>query len=109
MSIKPVVPRDKARGDIEEAIEYYLREAGGQVALGFIDAVENAFQAIAAYPSAGTPRYAHELDLPGLRCKYLKNYPHIVFYVETGDRIDVWRVLHAHRDIPAWMRVTEDE
>ena len=55
MSNKPVVPRDKARDDIEEAIEYYLREAGDQAAVGFIDAVENAFQAIAAYPSAGTP------------------------------------------------------
>jgi toxin ParE1/3/4 len=26
-----------------------------------------------------------------------------VFYVEAGRDIDVWRVLHAHRDIPAWL------
>jgi toxin ParE1/3/4 len=27
-----------------------------------------------------------------------------VFYIERGDHIDIWRVIHAHRDIPAWMR-----
>jgi toxin ParE1/3/4 len=27
-----------------------------------------------------------------------------VFYVERPDHIDVWRVLHDTRDIPAWMQ-----
>jgi toxin ParE1/3/4 len=27
-----------------------------------------------------------------------------VFYVERHDHIDVWRVLHGQRDIPAWMQ-----
>jgi hypothetical protein len=26
-----------------------------------------------------------------------------VFYVERDEHVDVWRVLHAQRDIPAWM------
>jgi toxin ParE1/3/4 len=26
-----------------------------------------------------------------------------VFFVEREDHIDVWRVLHGKRDIPAWM------
>jgi toxin ParE1/3/4 len=26
-----------------------------------------------------------------------------VFYIEMDDHIDVWRVLHGERDIPAWM------
>jgi len=25
------------------------------------------------------------------------------FYVERADSIDVWRVLHSQRDIPAWL------
>ena len=29
--------------------------------------------------------------------------PHLVFYVECPDHIDVWRMLHGRRDIPAWM------
>jgi len=31
----------------------------------------------------------------------LKCYPHLVFYVERADHIDVWRVLHGERDIPS--------
>ena len=34
----------------------------------------------------------------------LKRYPYLVFYIEQDDHIDVWRVLHSHRDIPSWLR-----
>ena len=47
---------------------------------------------------------AHELNLPGLRVWQLARYPHLVFYMERPDHIDVWRVLHGQRDIPAWMK-----
>lgn len=30
-------------------------------------------------------------------------FPPLVFYLETKDCIDIWRVLHTARDIPAWM------
>ena len=30
--------------------------------------------------------------------------PYLVFYVERGDSIDVWRVLHGKRDVPARIR-----
>ena len=33
----------------------------------------------------------------------LGRYRDLVFYVECDEHIDVWRVLHAQRDIPAWM------
>ena len=32
-------------------------------------------------------------------------YPHLVFYVDRGSHVDVWRVLHGERDIPAWMQM----
>jgi plasmid stabilization system protein ParE len=31
-------------------------------------------------------------------------YPYLVFYIERPDHIDVWRVLHGQRDVPAWMQ-----
>jgi toxin ParE1/3/4 len=43
------------------------------------------------------------LDLPGLRSWPLTRYPHLVFYIERSDHIDVWRVLHGQRDIPVWL------
>lgn len=102
--MKPVVPREQAKRDVDEIIEYYLNEGAAHAALGFIDALEQAFGHISRHPAAGSPRYAHELDLPGLRCRSLTRYPHLVFYVEQSDYVDVWRVLHGERDIPKWMR-----
>jgi toxin ParE1/3/4 len=101
---KPVIPRALASRDVEEAIEHYRGESAGQAALGFIDALEQAYAQISRHPATGSPRYAHQLNLPGLRCWPLTRYPHFVFSVEHGDHIDVWRVLHGQRDIPAWMQ-----
>lgn len=107
MSPKRIIPRQRANRDIDEAVDYYLRDAGEKAALGFIDALDRAYRHIARHPATGSPRYAHELDLPGLRSWPLKRYPYLVFYVERDDHIDVWRILHAERDIPAWMREPE--
>ncbi len=71
-----------------------------------MDALEQALRHIERNPVTGSPRYAHELDLPGLRCWQVKDYPHLVFYVESEDHVDVWRVLHGNRDIPEWLSVS---
>ena len=103
MKPKPVIPRELANRDIDAAIKHYLRENAEQAAIGFIDALEQAYAHIGRNPATGSPRYAHELNLPGLRFWPLAHYPHLIFYIERDDRIDVWRVLHGQRDIPAWM------
>ena len=103
MTVKPIIPRALANRDVDEAVEYSLGEGSEQAALGFIDALEQAYSHIGRHPASGSPRYTHELNLPGLRCWPLKHYPQLVFYVERTDHIDVWRILHGQRDIPAWM------
>lgn len=101
--MKDVVPRVLANRDVEEAIEHYLVESTPKVALGFVDELEKAYAHIARHPSAGSPRYAHQLGLADLRFWRLGRYPYLVFYVEREEHIDAWRVLHEQRDIPAWM------
>ena len=101
MTAKPVVLRDRARRDLDEAVEHYLAEAGAAVALDFIDVLEDAFRRIGEQPASGSPRYAHELQIPGLRFRMPGKFPHLVFYVEREAELDVWRVLHGARDIPA--------
>ena len=108
MRAKPVVPREQAKQDVEDAVACYLGEDAESAALGFIDALEKAYAHIGRHPSTGSPRYAHELNLPGLRSWPLARYPYLVFYVERPDHIDVWRVLHGQRDIPAWMQEPEN-
>jgi toxin ParE1/3/4 len=78
-----------------------------EAALGFIDALQGAYGHIGRHPETGSSRYAGELNLPGLRLWPLKKYPHLVFYLERSDHIDVWRVLHGQRDIPASMHEPE--
>jgi toxin ParE1/3/4 len=101
---KPLVLRELARRDIEEAIAFYLTEAGETVALRFIDAVEAAFRQIRTNPGAGSPRYAHELELPDLRTRQVRGFPFLIFYHDGPGQADVWRVLNAARDIPKWLR-----
>ena len=101
MNGKPVVLRERAQRDIDEALGNYLTETRSAVALDFIDALEDARRQIGAQPATGSLRYAHELDIPGLRIRTVKRFPYLVFYVEREAEIDVWRVLHGARDSPA--------
>lgn len=107
MKPRLVVSREQANRDVEDAISHYLSEDAEHAALGFVDALEQAYAHIGRHPSTGSPRYAHELSLPGLRSWPLTRYPYLVFYMEHADRIDVWRVLHSQRDIPAWMQASD--
>ena len=103
MKSKPIVARERANADVVAAIDYYLGEDAVQAAMGFIDALERAYAHIGSYPATGSGRCAHELNLPGLRSWKLTRYPYLIFYVEREDSIDIWRVLHGQRDIPAWL------
>ena len=108
MKAKHVVPREQAQQDVEDALAYCMAEDAESAALGFIDALEQAYSHIGRHPATGSPRYAHDLNLPGLRSWPLTRCPYLVFYVERSDHVDVWRVLHGQRDIPAWMQDPED-
>lgn len=104
---KPVVPREQAKRDVDEIIAHYLSENAEQAALRFIDELERAYPHIGCHPGTGSPRDAHELSLPSLRTWPIARYPHLIFYVERPEHIDVWRVLHGQRDIPMWMQGAE--
>ncbi|MBZ9796652.1 type II toxin-antitoxin system RelE/ParE family toxin [Mesorhizobium sp. ES1-4] len=104
MAAKAIVPRSLALRDIEEAVDYFAREVGSRVALGYVEDLQSAYELIASHPASGSLRYGYEIGLPGLRSVQLKRYPYLIFYVEQTDHIDVWRVLHARMNIPAWLQ-----
>ena len=108
MKAKPVGPRERAHRDVEDAVAHYLAEGAETAALGFIDPLEAAYRHIGRHPATGSPRYAHELNLSGLRSWPLTRYPYLAFYVERSDHVDVWRVLHGQRDIPEWIQEPGD-
>ena len=58
---------------------------------------------VAGFSGFGDSASTHPA-LEGLRASPLRRYPYLVFDVEPEDHLEVWRVLHAQRDIPAWMQ-----
>ena len=101
MAARSVQLRERAATDIEHAVRYYRSEAGADVALGFIDAIERTVGQIARSPKSGSLRFAYELAIPDLRVRPVARFPYLVFYVVGDDVIDVWRVPYTKRDIPS--------
>lgn len=95
--------RALAAVDIEAAVDHYRAEAGSQTALDFVDALEAAINHLRQYPDGGSLRFALELEIPELRSWPLQKFPYLIFYLAQDDRVDIWRVLHARRDIPAYL------
>lgn len=95
--------RAPAAADIEAAVAHYRDQAGPITALDFVDALEAAIDHLRRHPRIGSLRFAFELEIPGLRSWALQRFPYIVFYVTDDHRVDIWRVLHARRDIPAYL------
>ena len=107
MTIKPVILRILAEQDLQQASLHYQSEGGEALALDFIEEAEQAFRRIGRNPAIGSPRYAYELSLEGLRVLPLRRFPYLIFYIEQPEALDVWRVLHGQRDIPSWMQSSE--
>jgi toxin ParE1/3/4 len=106
--VKPVQLRQVAADDVDAALAYYLSEAGADVAERFVAAVERAIVSIGRTPRSGSLRFAYDLEIPDMRCWPVTRFPYLVFYVEHPDHIDVWRLLHTRRDIPATLADNTD-
>jgi toxin ParE1/3/4 len=107
VTIKPVILRVLAEQDIEQASFHCQSEGGEVLALDFIEEAEQAFRRIGRNPAIGSPRYAFELGLEGVRAWPLRRFPYLIFYIEQPNSLDVLRVLHGQRDIPAWLQSSE--
>lgn len=102
MTIKPAVLRARAAADVDAIVDGYL--AGVAVALAFADALDSAFRHVERSPATGSARYGDRSGQPGLRFWPLRRFPHLVFYFERTDWVDVVRVLHGRRDMPPALR-----
>lgn len=99
MTIKVVRPRLVATEDFRSAVRWYRREAGVDVAQRFVASVAETFAAIAEMPAIGSASWGDYLGIAGLRTRRIQGFPYDVFYFESEEIIDVWRILHQHRDI----------
>jgi toxin ParE1/3/4 len=101
--MKRIVRRALADTDILVALDYYIANAP-EYMHAFIDDIEHTMLHIQQYPASGSTHYAHALDLPGLRVWCCNKYPYLIFYIENVTQIEIWRILHAKRDIPTTLQ-----
>ena len=99
MSNKRFIPHRFAVQDEEEIVLYYEKTSPEHVALGFINALDQAFSQLSRYPQMGSPRPDYDLELDGIRSWSLKKFPHLIYYEIQDDHIELWRILHPKRDI----------
>lgn len=104
MTAKPVRYRVSAETDLRAAAQYLVGEGGKALARRFTAAVRDGVARIADNPAIGALRYALPAGVPGLRAWPLRDFPYLIFYRDLSNRIEVLRILHAHRDIPALLR-----
>ena len=101
LAAKPVQFRELATFDLESAGASFAAEAVVATAIRFVDAVEAAARRIGRDPRLGSLRFAYELAVPDLRVVAAGSFPYRLFYLEREVSVDVWRLLHTSRDIPA--------
>lgn len=101
--MKPVFWHPLARLDADQAAAWYAQEGGLALELAFTAALQDAVQRLAQHPGIGSQRCGESLGMPSLRQWPVHTFPHLIFYLERDSQLDVWRVLHASTDIPAWL------
>jgi len=96
----PLCVRPLATADIDHAAAFLFDE-NPAAAGAFLEAIKPAFELLCEQPGIGSPRYAHLLPGVNLRMWPVKGFPHLIFYLYRAEAIEVIRVLHAARDLPA--------
>ena len=96
--MKKARPGIDAHKDVENAVLQYA-EQSVSAADFLIEEYKEAITAIERMPGVGSLRFAHELGIPNLRAYSLHSFPYLIFYIEQGSYIDIFRVLHSSRDI----------
>ena len=105
MSDRRVRFEQEAIEDLEEGVRYYREQAGAEVALRFVAAVETACDLLVGQPEAGR-QYETALHprLRDVRAWTLGDFPYLVFYKVTENLILVLGVIEGHQDLPEIFR-----
>lgn len=91
----PLVLRRAARGDFDEAFDWYERQRPG-LGVAFAERVQAVFDAISAMPELYAPVYRD------VRKALVKPYPYSVIYRIRGNRVVVLAVFHSKRAPNIW-------
>jgi addiction module RelE/StbE family toxin len=86
-----------AERDVDEIWDYYAETASSETAERLLTTIFAAVARIAAHPFQGRPR----TDFRPLDLRSVRAPPYLIFYRVESDRVQIVRVLHERRDLPA--------
>jgi toxin ParE1/3/4 len=91
----PVVLRDEAQAEFDEAFDYYERQRAG-LGVDFVARVQQVLDRISANP------LMHAAVFGDVRKAVMTRFPYCVFYRAHADRVEVLAVFHTKRDPAIW-------
>lgn len=94
--------RPQAETDLAEQFAYYMEKADAEIAEKFLSMVQYTAEGLLAQPGKGVKRLFRNPKLQHLRMYPVEGFErHLIFYFEIENGVDIVRVLHGARDIPA--------
>jgi len=96
----PIRPGALVMQHAADAVISFRQQQGIDAALGFVDALEHAFNLIAEDPERGATEQAAWLQLPRLRHWPLCGFPYLLYYVNAGSHVHVWQLLPVAFEAP---------
>ncbi|MFO0808845.1 MAG: type II toxin-antitoxin system RelE/ParE family toxin [Gemmataceae bacterium] len=91
----PIVLRDEAQAEFDEAFDWYDAQRAGLGAV-FVAEVQKVFDRIAANP------LIHQAVFADIRKGVVRRFPYCVFYRPHPNRVEVIAVFHTSRDPAIW-------
>lgn len=70
----------------------------------FLPPCGDAVRLLGGFPSIGSPRYRHIVDIPGLRRIQTDRFPYLLFCREQGARLAQARLPHDSHDIASILK-----
>ena len=87
--------------DVRGQIRFFSTTASRDIAIRFVDAFEGALDRLRDFPRQGAPWPTDNPELQGIRRLLMTTFRIWIFYRETDSHIEIVRVLHGSRDLPA--------
>jgi plasmid stabilization system protein ParE len=91
----PVVLRDEAQAEFDEAFDYYEGHHPG-LGVAFAERVQEVFDRLSANP------LLHAIVFADIRKAMVARFPYSIFYRAEGTRVEVLDVFHSRRDPAIW-------
>jgi len=102
--MRKLVIADRTRADLKDIADYTGREWGAGQSRRYLGAIKDRLARLRDRPGQGTLR-----DEIGPDYRSVRSGRHVVFYRETGENIEIVRVLHERMDMHRQLRDRDTE